>query len=103
MMKDLFLDVETTGLDPLVNAVHQVSGQIFIDGELVERFDFNVQPHKGSKVNMDAIKVSNITMEDLRSYPDNFSVHRQLTELLGKYVDKFDKTDKFFFHAYNAG
>lgn len=101
-MKKLFIDVETTGLNPDVHAVFQISGEIEIDGKMVEQFDFRARPHKGAIADKKALEVTGITRSDLLGYPSNIEVHSQLTALLGKYVDKYDKKDKFFLYAYNA-
>ena len=43
-MKLLFFDLETTGTNPGRNGIHQISGQVVIDGIVKEQFDFHVQP-----------------------------------------------------------
>jgi DNA polymerase-3 subunit epsilon len=44
-MKLFFFDLETTGVNPGKNGIHQISGEIVIDGKTMERFDFKVQPN----------------------------------------------------------
>ena len=44
-MKLLFFDLETTGIKYWRNGVHQISGEIVIDGVTKESFNFNVCPH----------------------------------------------------------
>ena len=44
-MKLLFFDLETTGTNPGRNGIHQISGQVVIDGIVKESFDFHVQPN----------------------------------------------------------
>ena len=43
-MKLLFFDLETTGIKYWRNGVHQISGEIVIDGVTKESFNFNVCP-----------------------------------------------------------
>ena len=62
-MKIFFFDLETTGIKYWRNGIHQISGQIVIDGKTKE--------------------------------------YNQLIKLLSKYIDKYDKTDKFFLAGYN--
>lgn len=38
-MKLLYIDTETTGVDPMQNGIVQISGCIEVDGELKEEFD----------------------------------------------------------------
>ena len=42
MLKLLFFDLETAGLNPNENGIHQISGCIEIDSEEKECFDFKV-------------------------------------------------------------
>lgn len=44
-MKLLFFDLETTGVNPGKNGIHQISGMIEIDGVEKEHFNFHVQPN----------------------------------------------------------
>lgn len=100
-MKILFFDLETTGVDHHTNGIHQISGLIVIDGEVKAEFNFKVQPHKGAIVSNEALKVSGITRADLYNYTPIGEVYNQFIELLAKYVDKFNKKDKFFLAGYN--
>ena len=101
-MKILFCDTETTGVNPWSNGIHQLSGIIEIDGVEKESFDFAIKPFLTDKIEIPALKVSNVTTDQIIQYPDPQFVYGAFTGLLGKYVNKFDKTDKFFFCGYNS-
>ena len=100
-MKIVLFDLETTGTDAIRNGVHKISGKIIIDGEVKENFDFKVRPKEGAVYDPKALEVGKVTEEQLKSYPAMREVYAQLTHMLGKYVSKFDKTDKFFLLGYN--
>jgi DNA polymerase-3 subunit epsilon len=100
-MKILFFDLETTGLKPEKNGIHQISGIIEINGEVKETFDFKVQPNSKSIIEPEALKVANVTTEQVMAYPPMLEIYKQFTDLLGKYCDKFDKNDKFYLCGYN--
>ncbi len=100
-MKLLFFDLETAGLDPRKNGIHQISGCIEIDGLDKEYFDFKVAPNPALEISDEALKISNKTKEEVIAYPSMGIVYKQFIELLGKYVDKYDKKDKFFLVGYN--
>lgn len=100
-MKLLFFDLETTGTKYWRNGIHQISGEIVIDGELKEKFNFNVSPNPQCEVEDEALKVCNVTREQIFSYPQMQDVYIQFTGMLSKYVDKYDKNDKFFLVGYN--
>lgn len=101
-MKLLFFDLETTGTDPQVNGVYEISGAIVIDRKVVEKFEFKVRPHKLTTIDPEAFKVrKDIDVKAIKKYPKPKKVHKLLEEILGKYVDKFDKKDKYFLAGYN--
>ena len=101
-MKQLFIDVETTGVNHWQHSTHQISGGLFIDGELKEQFDFKVRPHEKGKIDPEALALTNLNLEDLLKYPHRLEVKKELDAILNKYINKFDKNDKAFFCAYNA-
>lgn len=102
MIKTLFFDVETTGLDPQKSCIVQLSGIIDIDGEVVEEFNFNIAPDPGAVVSDEALNVIGKTMAELVSYPSADEVYNQFIQLIEKHVDKYDKADKFYPAGYNV-
>lgn len=101
MRKLCYLDLETTGTDLRIHSIHQISGIIEIGGEVKETFDLKVQPHPKAQISSGALQVCGVDELDLLSYPPMGEVHKQFITMLGKYVDKFDKTDKFHLVGYN--
>ncbi len=101
MIKILFFDVETTGLDYKIHGIHQLSGMLEIDGQVVETFDFKIKPPKHLVVDTEALKVANVTIDDILKYPDEKEVYKQFIEMLAKYIDKYNKVDKAFLAGFN--
>ena len=50
MSKLFYYDLETTGVKYWKNGIHQISGAIEIDGNVIETFDFHVKPYKDAIV-----------------------------------------------------
>ncbi len=100
-MKLIFFDLETTGVNPGKNGIHQISGQIVIDGVVKESFDFHVQPNPKAIIEDEALKVAGVTREQVMAYPPMREVYNQFVGMLAKYVNKYDKKDKFFLVGYN--
>ena len=100
-MKLVFFDLETTGTNPGKHGIHQISGQIVIDGVVKESFDFHVQPNPKALIEEEALKVGGVTREQILAYPPMQQVYHEFVAMLGKYVDKFNKKDKFFLVGYN--
>src|SRR6056297_2536163 len=101
-MKELFFDLETTGLDKSKNAIHQIGGIIRIDGKIVEEIDINMRPDSDQVVEERALKVSNLTKEDIMNNPySQKEGYEEFVRILDKYVDRFNKKDKMFLCGYN--
>lgn len=100
-MKLLFFDLETTGTNPGKNGIHQISGEIVIDGVSMEQFDFHVQPNPKAIIEEEALKVAGVTREQVLAYPPMQQVYSEFVAMLEKYVDKYNKKDKFFLVGYN--
>ena len=101
MSKLFFYDLETTGTNPGRHGIHQISGEIEIDGKTVETFDFKVKPNPKAQIEDAALEVGEVTREQIMAYPPMGQVYTQLVAMLSKYVNKFDKTDKFHLVGYN--
>jgi DNA polymerase-3 subunit epsilon len=109
MAKILFYDLETTGVKPWRNGIHQIAGIVDIDGEVKEEFNLLVKPHPDADLNPEALamaahlKIDGLSPEEvLTTLPDMASVHKHLTDnILGKYVSRYDKQDKMFLCGYN--
>lgn len=101
MSKLFFFDLETTGTNPGRHGIHQISGEIVIDGKSVETFDFKVQPNPKAQIEDAALAVGGVTREQIMAYPPMGQVYTRLVTMLAKYVNKYDKTDKFHLVGYN--
>lgn len=100
-MKLLFFDLETTGTEPDKHGIHQLSGSVVINGEVKEKFNLHVQPHPGAIIDPGALDIAGVTEEQIKAYPPMWSVYSQFVNILSKYVDRYNKSDKFFLVGYN--
>ena len=100
-MKELWVDVETTGTDPQRHGLHQVSGVIVNGGE--EYFDYRFKPKDDADLTFAAFETTGTSFKEVYS--------RELTEanawlnfvkLLDRHVSKYDKADKFVVFGYNV-
>lgn len=101
-MKLAFIDLETTGTDPHAHAPVQIAG-LLVNGSREDSFDLRVRPRPGAAVEQAALNVHGLAEEQIQAYPEPAKVHAELTDLLAKHVDRYDRADKFHFIAYNAG
>ncbi len=101
MAKFVFFDIETTGLNFWQHSIHQISGYIEIDGEIKEKFNYLVSPNPQAKIDIEALRICNKTIEEINGYESMEKVHKTFTELLNRYCDKFNKKDKYFLIGFN--
>ena len=102
MKKACYIDVETTGLHPYHNDIIQIAMLIEINGEIVEEYSSNIKPFKMENVNEQALKVTGTSVEQLETYPEPKLIYNKLVDILGKYINKFERSDKFTPVAYNG-
>lgn len=100
-MKKIFYDLETTGLDYRENAIHQISGCVEIDGEVKEYFNIKIKPFEGAVITPEALTTCNLTEDIINNYQAPEEGFKQFVGILNKYVDKYNKKDKFFLVGYN--
>ena len=101
MLKILYYDLETTGLDFRKNAVVQLSGMLEIDGTVVQKFNFKMAPFKDAVIDKQALLVIGKTEEELFKAQTMQEVYFKFKNMLSKYVDRFNKYDKIFLCGYN--
>lgn len=101
-MKLLWLDTETTGLNREKCDIIQVAGIIIIDGIEKERFNFHCQPINWENIEPVALEKTNMTVEKLKEFPLPQLVYKNLIDLLNKYIDKYNPSDKFYLAGHNV-
>ena len=99
--KRLWIDCETSGLDPKLNDIWQLAYLIEIDGEVIEEGEMMIRPSNMDTIEDKALEVGGITKEELEKidYTIKDAVE-DLKDVFGKYVDKYDKEDKFVVAGY---
>ena len=104
MNKIIFIDTETGGVNAEKSALIQLSGIIEVDGTEKEKFNFYIKPFENSEVNEKALEVQGRTLEELETekYIDESIIYKKFLEILDKYIDKYDKNDKFIVAGYNV-
>jgi len=99
--KVLYLDVETTGMDPLRNDIIQLAAIVEIDGKVVAEKNLKCQPLDWDNVSIEAINISGNTIESLQSYMPPAEAYKEFLALLDSHVDKYAPEDKFYPSGYN--
>lgn len=102
-MKILFIDTETGGLNAKKSALIQLSGIVRTDKKDVEQFNFFIKPPKDLEISEEALAVQGRKLEDLENFDDEEVVFEKFLKLLNRYINPYDKDDKFVVAGYNVG
>jgi len=100
--KIFYVDVETTGTNYQEHDIIQLAGIIEISGKIVDRFCYDIKPYRFDNVSEEALKIQGITLEDLQLGFEPAVVYGELIRKLEKYVDRYNKADKFSPAGYNT-
>jgi DNA polymerase-3 subunit epsilon len=101
-MKLLYLDLETTGVDPKRCSIVQVAYLVEVDGKVVDASTFFIKPFKDCIIEPGALALSDVVptaQQEGITYSEAFT---RIHNMLEKYVDKFKRSDKFFLIGYNV-
>lgn len=101
-MKIIYFDVETTGKDSVLNDIIQLAGIVEIDGEVKETFNLRMQPFSYENIVREALEVNHTSIEDLHIYPEPREAYKEFVQLLSKYADKYNPSDKFYPAGFNV-
>lgn len=101
-MKILWIDTETTGLNVERCDIIQIAGIIVINGKEQERFNFRCQPTNYDTIEQQALDTCNLTVEQLHTLPTAQETYSKLKQVLDKYIDRYDKNDKFYLAGQNV-
>lgn len=101
MIKTLYLDLETTGLDPVKNSVIQFAAIVEYDGEEVDRVDIKMQPFDDAEVEEEALAKIGITIDDMMGWVGHHEGFELVKEFLNRHIDPYDKNDKFWVAGFN--
>ncbi len=102
MSKTIWIDTETTGTDPSKNGLIQIAALVEIDGQIKERIAFKVKPFEGDEITDKALEVNGLTREEIREFDAPKDVHVEFVAILSKYIDQYDRLDKFIVAGYNT-
>ena len=102
MSKILWVDTETTGTDPTRHGLIQVAMIAVVDSCVAGEFSMVADPFAADVVDSEALAVRGLTADDLMTGTPPFELHNEIKRFLGRYVDKYDRADKFVPAGYNV-
>lgn len=101
-MKILYFDTETTGVDPRIHEIVQFAAIVEVDGTVKEEVNWKCQPTKWEVLSPEALAVTGMTIEKLKESDPPAVMMEKIRGLFDRYIDKFDKSDKFYPAGHNV-
>ena len=100
--KLLFFDLETTGLNPMVDEIIQFSAVIEIDDEIIEEIDLKARPTDSKLIQPEVLKLLGTTEDEIMSRElSQVELYEAILAFYDKHVDKYDRNDKLIPVGYN--
>lgn len=100
--KIMAFDLETTGLDPEINGIHQLSCMFFVDGVFKTKHNFHIAPFVDDVIDSIALNMSGKSEEEIRGQQNPMGFFSEFQELLKHYVNPFDRNDQLIMLGYNV-
>jgi DNA polymerase-3 subunit epsilon len=101
-MKVLWIDLETSGLDPVKHGILQIAMLFDIDGVVVEHLDLHMNP-VGKELDAQALSVNGFTPEMVAGWPPALEARKDIKKAMERFVNPFDRADKFLPAGFNVG
>ena len=102
MKKIVWMDVETTGLESKEHDIVELAIIIFIDNEPIAKKHWKICPFRFDNITPESTEVHGHTIEELKTFTPPNQVYKELSFILSKHVDKYDKNDKYYSAGFNA-
>lgn len=101
LIKNLWFDTETTGLDPKLNSIIEFGGLIEIDNKIVDETVIYMAPLPGSMISPEALLVHGLSYDTVMNAPHAEEGYGVITQFFAGHCDKFDKSDKYTIYGFN--
>ena len=82
----MFFDLETTGTNPELHGIHQISGAFVVDGQIAETFNYHVKPREGCQCDPYAMQMAGHTYEEMMASDEYRPMREVFAELLEKII-----------------
>jgi len=94
-MKLLFLDTETTGLDPDIHGMIEIAGIVEIEGVVKKEFCYKMKPFKGQMINQKALATNGYKADDIKDWAEPLDIYKEIVSDFNEFIDPYNKRDKF--------
>lgn len=101
-MKYCYLDLETTGRDPIKAGIIQIAALFEEDSNEIDQFCSFVQPKKNAILEPSAFEITGLDPNTISEFPSIETVFKQFKEKLDAFINPYNKEDKAFIVGYNC-
>jgi len=101
-MKVCYFDTETTGVNPKENGLIQLAAIVEIDGEVKGAESWNIAPFLVDRIEDKALEVNGKTKKEIFAYTAPDLMIAKVKAFFARFVDPYDKSDKFTPAGYNV-
>ncbi len=104
-MKVIYIDTETTGLNPNEHGIIEIAAIIEQSGTIIDEIVLEFNPLSYNKpiiVTPEALEINGRSEKDFPKLPNSVRQFRKFIRFLNKHIDPFDKNDKLKVIGYNV-
>lgn len=106
-MKEIYIDLETGGLDYKVHPILQISLDYYENTVRKDELNLNIYPDNDQPLDKEALIINGLKEEPLRNrtlayFITQKQAYNKIVLFLDKYINKYDKKDKAYFIGYNC-
>jgi DNA polymerase-3 subunit epsilon len=98
----LYIDVETSGLNPKTNDILVLSYMLEVGGMVIDEGEFKMKPFNPSNIEQGALDINGITREEIEYFDEPIYAKNKFVKALKKNVDFSDKDNKLMFCGFNV-
>jgi DNA polymerase-3 subunit epsilon len=100
--KIFWMDIESTGLSAKDNDIIQLAVIVDINGAVEDRKFWEICPINPLTISQEALEINGLSKEAILLYRPASEIFKELINFLNRYVDRFNKQDKFLVAGYNV-
>lgn len=102
MLKILFIDSVTTGMNPDRCAIYRIGGIFTENGEETKRFELRMRPFPGAQIRDRSLDICGESRATLARYPSQEEAFADFISLLNEQVNLNNPKDKIFIGGFNT-
>ncbi len=100
-VKLVWMDTETTGLNPEKHGIIELAMLIQLNDDVVDELHYFMNP-VGRESTEEALQISGLTAKEIDGFVDWRNVKQNIKRILQRYVNPYNAEDKFVAAGYNV-